>query len=124
MATEHECFERLRDDFRFAGQQCENLTRLGALAGGWLEVAYAIDRIEGACRQMAHLRGDTRWLKLASTYIQTKQIGYRLYIQCQWEEFKRLSLVFAQGLARMEALATRATGRAGTLILPETMAVH
>lgn len=46
----------------------------------------------GCCRQAAHWRGDTRWLKLAEVYA---------------------------GMARKAIdLETRRTGRPGTLILP------
>jgi hypothetical protein len=50
---------------------------------------------EGCCRQLAHLRGDSRWLMLARIY------------------------EGLQGKAR--ALETRRTGLPGTLILPPSV---
>jgi hypothetical protein len=47
---------------------------------------------EGCCRQLAHLRGDTRWLTLARIYEGLQQ--------------------------KAKALETRRTGLLGTLILP------
>ena len=51
-----------------------------------------LSKLEGCCRQMAHKRGDTRWLALA-----------RMYAGCK-EKNKSLD---------------RATGLRGTLVLPE-----
>lgn len=56
------------------------------------KLAEANKQAEGCCRQMAHWRGDTRWLKVGEIYA---------------------------GMTRKaSALATRRTGRAGTLIMP------
>ncbi len=50
-------------------------------------------KLEGCCRQMAHKRGDTRWLALAKLY--------------------------AASITKITQLANRKTGALGTLVLPE-----
>jgi|HubBroStandDraft_2_1064218.scaffolds.fasta_scaffold57692_2 hypothetical protein len=50
-------------------------------------------KAEGVCRQLAHKRGDTRWLSIG-----------KMYAAC---------------IPKVTALANRKTGALGTLILPE-----
>lgn len=121
MTSESEILECIRDNFRLASERCEQLGRIGMIPGSWREISRAMDRIEGASRQMAHWRGDTRWLPMVNTMRQCKPRARRWYLTCEWRRFTQLAQVFAQGYVLAENLATRPTGKPGTLILPETV---
>ncbi len=77
----------------------------------------ALDELEGSCRQMAHWRGDARWLKLGTIYTRAMQLAQRKYIGQRWVDFGTMSQIFAKGLRSMDELATRPTGKSG-IILP------
>lgn len=116
MLQEHEIFSSLRDNFRLCGERCDAIARFGALGGGWMEISRALDQIEGALRQAGHWRGDARWLRLAPLYVKAKDVGRTLYLTNQWDAFRKFGLIFAHGLARVEEMQTKATGRSGPIL--------
>ncbi len=71
-------------------------------------------------RQMAHWRGDARWLRLAPLYVRAKETGRMLYLLNRWGDFRQFGLIFAQGLAQMQRLVERPTGQSGP-ILPKPL---
>lgn len=116
MLAEHEVISRMRDGFRSAGEKCEAISRLGPLGGSWMEISRELDAIEGCARQLAHYRGDARWLRLVPLYVKAKEAGRTLYMLNRWSDFRRYAMIFAQGLARMDDLATRPTGQLGPIL--------
>ncbi len=114
--TEREIIAKLRDSFRLCGERCEAIARWGAVGARWMEMSGAIDEIEGALRQLAHWRGDTRYLNLVPVYVRTKEVGRLLYLSMRWAEFRKYGIIFAQGLAQVERLAERPTGQSGPIL--------
>lgn len=141
MLTEPEILSQHQASLRQARECCLALqinaveTRpRGAL---YIDLKLALKRLEGTCRQLAHNRGDARWLRLAQVYMgkdktlpasrtgielrtspSAEAIAERLFRGGQWLAFGELAKVFELGLRRADALATRKTERPGTLILP------
>lgn len=120
MLQEHEIISRMRDAFWSAGEKCEAVSRLGALGAGWMEISLELDALEGCARQMGHFRGDARWFRLAPLYVKAKETGRTLYLLNRWSDFRQFGMIFAQGLAQMQRLVERPTGKSGP-ILPKPL---
>lgn len=77
----------------------------------------AITALEGSCRQMSMFRSDARWTKLGFVYAKALRMAQTKFNAGDWLFFGKFGELFAQGLTRMDELATRKTGRSG-IILP------
>ena len=78
----------------------------------------ALSALEGTCRQLAHWREDTRWLKLGIVYAKAMRVAQQNFARQDWLGFKELSALFELGVRRMDELATKRTERVG-MILPK-----
>lgn len=135
MASEREILSRLAEDHRRAAECARRMAMASSVTatyGSELRALSAINkRLEGGCRQMAAMmRGDVRWLVQARAYSQIQTRAEELArvrlvapvivpgaapIPKRWQ---RLAEVYDGLAAKVEQLAQRKTGRAGTLILP------
>lgn len=88
---------------------------------GWqyTKLKAALKALEGTCRQMAHYREDTRWIKLGIVYTKASLTVQVLMDKRLWGKFQQLTALFDKGMASMDDLANRRTGRSG-MILPST----
>lgn len=78
----------------------------------------ALNKLEGSARQMAHFRGDARWLKLGMIYARLMRMCQAKYIGQSWNAFNEMLEFFGPlGRRRLEDLRDRKTGKSG-LILP------
>ena len=62
--TENEIFSCLSDNFRSAAESCEALARLPKKGPTYLKFRNELKLLEGACRQAAYWRSDSRWLQI------------------------------------------------------------
>lgn len=86
----------------------------------YMNLRDALNKLEGSCRQMAHWRGDARWLKLATIYQRAMPMCQRWYMAQKWLQFGQLAEVFESGQARMAYLRDGRTGALSSRpILPE-----
>jgi len=78
-----------------------------------------LDLLEGSCRQIAHYRGDARWLRLGILYAKTRRSAQAAFIGMRWKWFGELAALFEQGLVNMIELRDGKTGRpSSSPILP------
>ncbi len=62
--TEAEIFDCLETNFRLAAEHCEDLAKLPRKGPTYKKLCDELKLIEGACRQAAVWREDSRWLRL------------------------------------------------------------
>lgn len=62
--TEPEIFSCLTENFRLAAQHCEDLAKLPRKGPTYKKLRDELKLIEGAARQAAYWRQDTRWLQI------------------------------------------------------------
>lgn len=128
--TEPEIFDCLSDNFRKAAQLCEDLARHPRKGPNYLSLRDSLKLIEGACRQAAYWREDSRWLKIgllmeeahkrAGEWLRGVKMpnGARVKLAeghlhpC----FVQLADNLRKGHAKAEEFRTRATGRLGTIL--------
>ncbi len=76
-----------------------------------------LKELEGSARQMAHFRGDARWIRLGTVYAKAMPIAQRNYIAQKWKTFGELVQIFEKGIRSCDEIANKKTGVSG-LILP------
>jgi hypothetical protein len=131
-------------NLRLAREAClelqKNAIERRPSGGTYIELKQLLKALEGTCRQMGHMRGDSRWFRLATIYCGTEKtiaasrtghearaqlsaeaLATRYYSKGMWKQFGKLAELFENGLRRAGDLAERKTERAGTLILPPWM---
>lgn len=130
--TEREIFSCLSENFRLAAESCDELARVPAKGPVYLKLREQLKLIEGACRQAAYWRGDSRWLRvgllMAEAHkraggwlrgIKDSKTGRTIKVAPGHLHplFVMLGDNLRQARASAERLRTAATGRVG-LILP------
>ena len=132
--TEVEIFDCLETNFRLAAECCEALAVLPRKGSTYDALRNKLLLIEGACRQAAAWRGDSRWLpmglqmaachKLAGEWLrgikQPDGSRRRLNEGEIHPLFKKLAEVLRQGQKAARDLKTKRTNRVG-IILPAMM---
>ncbi len=132
--TEAEIFDCLETNFRLAAEHCEDLAKLPRKGPTYKKLIEELKLIEGACRQAAVWREDSRWLRLGLMMEEAhKRAGewLRGVVQAsggrrQISEgvrhplFMKLAENLRAGLARAEETRTKATRTIGA-ILPATL---
>lgn len=131
--TEQEIFDCMVDNFRVAAQCCDDLAASPVTGPPYNRLRQALGLIEGACRQAAAWRQDSRWyplgLKMAEAH---KRAGdwlrgardkkTNMPIRLAPDHRRRCFTMLAANLRAGEKMArdlkTRATGTIGP-ILPE-----
>lgn len=122
--SEQEILDRHRQALGEADRACQNLSRnadpdhKAPRGKEYGDLKRALDNLEGSARQMAHHRGDTRWLKLGVVYAKAMRGAQQKFIGQKWAWFAELRQLFHLGHRRLAELAEEKTGRTG-LILPK-----
>lgn len=115
MSRETEFLTRHKEDLRQAAELCHSLQKeaveVRPRQKRYMELKAICKRLEGSCRQMAHERGDDfTWLQMAHHYHRVSESVSQLRKAGQWLKFGAMAEVFGAGLARLDRLATAATG--------------
>lgn len=134
--TEAEIFDCLADNFALAAQHCEDLARLPAKGPTYNKLRAELKLIEGAARQAAFWREDTRFLRIGAACAKAHKTagewlrGIRqpdgsrrpLAAREMHPSFMVLAAFLRECHARADGVRTRATGRIG-MILPDALPV-
>jgi hypothetical protein len=129
MSRESEFLTRHKDDLKRGAELCRllqgNMVEARPREKHYLELRLICKRLEGTSRQMAHERGDDfTWLQLGHHYVDVGKKIQALRRAQKWAMFGKMAEVFDAGLARIDRLATAATGltslnSSSLLILPK-----
>jgi hypothetical protein len=133
--TETEIFDCLSVNFRLAAEDCEKLAVSPRKGPTYAALRDKLELLEGACRQAAMWRQDTRWLqvgllmeeahKRSLEWLRGVQVagGPRVKIAPGHMHplFKKLAENLRAAHAKADEMRTKATGRVG-MILPTPQA--
>lgn len=129
--TEVEIFDCLATNFRLAAEDCEKLARSPRKGPTYAALRDKLELIEGACRQAAAWREDTRWLTIGMMMgeahkrsgdwlrgIKVKDGAPRVKIAPGHMHplFMKLAEHLRAAHARAEEFRTKATGKMGTIL--------
>ncbi len=118
--TEPEIFSCLVENWRLAAEDCDRLAR-GERGPVYRHLREELKLIEGALRQAAWWREDTRWLYIVSIPANAhKSAGKWLRERHAAWKFAKLAEILRYGLKATEDLKTKRTERLG-LILPKPL---
>jgi hypothetical protein len=121
--TEVEIFDRLITSLGEAADHCKALaTQENRIKGQrYVKLREQLHLVEGACRQAAAWRGDTRWLPIGRFAIDThKKCGDWLRFRSRGPMFLKCAEVLLLARKAAQELKDRATGKTG-LILPDQL---
>lgn len=131
--TEAEIFDCLSTNFRLAAEDCDKLAKLPRKGPTYRSLRDKLELIEGACRQAAYFRQDSRWLQIglfmaeahkrAGDWLRGIKVpGQPVRVKIAPGHMHPLFTKLAENLraaqARADEFKTKATGKIGT-ILPE-----
>lgn len=118
MKTEQEMIGALRENFRLAAEECDKLAN-GKRGRAYLRLRDHLKTVEQSCRDIAHNRGDTRWLPMGLKMAEAHQLcgGWLRAREPSWR-FKSLSEILRHGMKICDTLAVKKTGRLSGPILP------
>lgn len=122
--TEQEILDRHAQSLKEARDCCQWLnaqqddTNHAPRGARYVALRKALDQLEGSARQMAHFRGDARWIRLGTVYARAMQMAQRKYIGQNWGFFGQMIAIFDKGMHSLDELANRKTEVRGT-ILPQ-----
>jgi len=119
MLTEAEIFSCLVENFRLAADNCKKLANVPAAGPAYNDLRHQLLLIEGACRQAAVWRGDSRWFQIGLMMNEAhNRAGDWLRGHLSRKLFTKLGENLLAGLKAAEELRDKATGKRG-IILPE-----
>lgn len=122
--TEQEILDCLKTNLRLSAQHCEILAAIPAQGETYEKLREELKLVEGACRQIAHWREDSRWLRLG---MQMEVAHQKVWNWVRYKHSRKLFLMFADNLRAAlklaDTLETKATGKLGA-ILPEVLPLH
>lgn len=134
--TEQEIFDCLSTNFRLAAEDCEKLAKLPRKGPTYSSFRDKLELLEGACRQAAAWREDSRWLtiglymaechKRAGDWLRGIKVApdrprVKIAPGHMHPLFQKLAEHLREAHAKAEEFRTKATGKMGT-ILPEVQA--
>lgn len=124
MLTEREIFDRLTQSLKRAISLCNDIARQPKSGPQFIALRAELKLVEGACRQAAVWREDTRWLAVGIKAEQAHQYA-RIWLDRPTVQSKKLFTLLAAVLRRwfveLSAVRDSKVGRSG-IILPESMA--
>lgn len=136
--SENEIFDCLTTNFRLAAELCEALAKQPRKGSNYDKLRKTLGLIEGACRQAAYWRSDTRWLKIG-LYVEEAHKragnwlrGYKLPDGTKITHregtlhplFMKLAENLRAGLAKAIEFRDGKTGRAGPILPAALPAPH
>jgi hypothetical protein len=115
VSRESEFLTRHKEDLRLAAELCRELQKqhiqVTPRQARYLRLLAICRRLEGSARQMAHERGDDfTWLQVGHHYHKVGEMVTKLRHEAKWLKFGPLADVFEAGIAKIDRLATAATG--------------
>lgn len=122
MLSEQEILDRHQQSLKEARDHClwlssqQDQCNAAPRGGRYVRLRRALNELEGSARQMAHWRGDARWIKLGTMYARAMQIAQVKYIGQNWKAFGQMVGLFDRGLRTLDELATRKTGTLGPIL--------
>ena len=137
--TEQEIFSCLSENFRLAAEDCEKLARVPRKGLIYQSLRDKLELLEGACRQAAHWRGDSRWLQIGLYMAKAHELsgewlrGIRVTpnaprVKIAAGHMHPLFVKLAENLraaqAKAEEYRTKATGKMGTILPAVQAAPH
>lgn len=128
--TEADIFDRLFTSYGEAAAACDDLAKSPRIGAAYRRLKIHLDLVEGACRQAAHFREDSRWLikglqaaeaaKRASEWLRRGKTGGGLYVSLTLGERHPLFNALATSLRKMQGEAVRTknakTGKVGKIL--------
>lgn len=118
MLTEHEIRDQLKQSLRVAAEAAYKLSQ-GERGLAYLDLSRELKLAEGCCRQLAQIRGDSRWLgyglKMAEAQ---KRCGDWLRAKDPSWRFKGIAEILASFVANLDQLFTKKTGKRGPILPP------
>lgn len=82
----------------------------------YADLTKALKALEGTCRQMAHFRGDMRWVRLQFVYVRVMQVKQARFVSQNWAWFGKLTDLFVLGKRRLAELNEQKTGVRGPIL--------
>lgn len=122
--TDAEILARHKESLGDARTACQMLARFAdptllELKGGhYAELKRNLDMLEGSCRQLAQLRSDARWIRLAAVYGRARITVQIMFAGQQWGDFGKMSALFELGHRRLAELNAKTGMRSSLVILP------
>jgi len=115
--TEQQIFQRLSDSLKAAAECCDKLAAEPKTGPNYVRLRRHLSLIEGAARQAAHWREDSRWLKvgLDAAHCHAKA-GDWLRSHAPRLYFTKLAASLRQIYISTERLRTMPTGRMGAIL--------
>lgn len=129
--TEAEIFDCLSTNFRLAAEDCDKLATRPRKGRAYSSLRDRLELIEGACRQAAYWREDSRWLQIGLFMAEAhkrahewlrgiKVPGSPVRVKVAPGHMHPLFLKLAEHLRaaqiRAEEFRTKATGKVGTIL--------
>lgn len=114
--TEREIEGQLKECLRKGAEAAYALSQ-GVRGFAYLELMKEMKTAEACCRQMAHIRADTRWLSFGLKMAEAQQrCGDWLRAKEPSWRFKGLAEILASFLANLDQLMHKKTGRRGVIL--------
>lgn len=129
--TEADIFECLSANFRLAAEDCEKLARSARKGPTYTSLRDKLELLEGACRQAAYWRQDTRWLDIGMMMEEAHKRAHEWLrgiknpaggprIKVAAGHMHPLFVKLGENLRALQAKAddfrTKATGKIGTIL--------
>ena len=121
MLSENEILSRHKQALSEAKIACERLSRNAdpeyiRPRGEWYAaLRSALMALEGSCRQLAHFRGDGRWLRLGILYGKEMRYCQAKFVGQRWGWFGQRVQLYVLGQRSIDELDAK-TGRIGPIL--------
>ena len=117
--TEQQIFDRLETSFRIAAECCDTLATSPKVGPTYVKLRKHLGLIEGAARQAAFWRDDSRWLKVGTDAAQVHaKAGNWLRAHVARKNFTALATSMRKLHASTVRLRDQRTGRTGPIMIP------
>lgn len=122
--TEREIFSSLSDSLTAAAECCDDLVKVPRKGPTYIRLRSKLRLIEGAARQAAHFREDSRWLKVGmDAHSVHEKAGGWLRSHAPTIYFAKLAVTLRKLEKQTVKLRDSATGRTG-VILPKAQPIY
>ena len=121
--TEVDIFDCLKTNLKLAAEYCVTIANRPLAGPTYEKLREALKLVEGACRQAAHWREDSRWLQIGLKMEEAHRLSGN-WLRGKHPRFMFMSL--AEALVHFynfaEHMRTAKTGRVGTILPVSAMA--
>ena len=121
--TEVEIFDCLKSNLKAAAEHCLDLERKPLQGPSYIKLREELKLVEGACRQAAHWREDSRWLSIGLKMEEAHRLcGGWLRGKHPRFMFRALAEALVHFYNFAEDVRTKRTGRAGVILPASSIA--